>query len=52
MIIEFRCKMCGRLATRDVESYKEGMNVCDRCVSNSEDGESVNIHINRLGACL
>ena len=52
MIIEFRCKMCGRLATRDVKAYKKGMNVCDHCVPISDGGESINVYINRLEVCL
>ena len=52
MIIEFRCKLCGCLTTRDVKAYKKGKNVCDHCIPNTSGGESVNVHVNRLGACL
>lgn len=52
MIIEFRCKLCGKQTTRDVKTYKKGMNVCEQCVPNQTTNEPVKLHINTLGACL
>ena len=52
MIIEFRCKTCGRLTTRDVKAYKKGMNVCEQCVPNSGGGKFVNTRVNRLGVSI
>ena len=49
MIIEFKCKLCGRLATRDVKAYKKGVNVCIHCVPDYKGGKPVNVHVNNYG---
>ena len=49
MIIEFRCKLCGRQTTRDVKAYRKGVNVCANCVPDYQAGDSVNVHVNNLG---